>query len=102
MDEYAKYLATPPLECVQDPRKWWLDSTQQQAYPNLSKMALDLLSIPRTSAPVERLFSSAKITITARRNKLQIATVERIECLKSWLDLDSWMEDDIEFENLSG
>lgn len=98
---HPKYLATPPLETIQDPRTWWLDSTQQITYPNLSKMALDLLSCPSTAALVERLFSSARITITARRNKLHIAVVNRIECLKSWLDLESWMEGEVEFENLS-
>lgn len=83
MDEFAKYLATPPLETIQNPRQWWLDSTQQLAYPNLSKIALDLLSCSSTSAPVERLFSSTRITITARRNRLHIGFVEHIECLKS-------------------
>ncbi|ODQ72320.1 hypothetical protein LIPSTDRAFT_71821 [Lipomyces starkeyi NRRL Y-11557] len=52
-------------------------------------MALDVLSIPAMSAEPERLFSSAKITITDRRNRLGIETIEAIECLKSWLDKDS-------------
>ncbi|ODQ76865.1 hypothetical protein LIPSTDRAFT_67870 [Lipomyces starkeyi NRRL Y-11557] len=52
-------------------------------------MALDVLSIPAMSAEPERLFSSAKITITDRRNRLGIETIEAIECLKSWLGKDS-------------
>jgi hypothetical protein len=48
-------------------------------------MALDILSIPAMSAEPERLFSSAKITITDRRNRLGIESIEAIECLKSWL-----------------
>jgi len=38
------------------------------------------------SAEPERLFSSAKITITDRKNRLQFESIEAIECLKSWLD----------------
>jgi hypothetical protein len=52
-------------------------------------MALDILSIAAMSPESERLFSSAKITITDRRNRLGIETIEAIECLKSWLGNDS-------------
>ena len=48
-------------------------------------MALDILLIPAMSAEPERLFSGAKITITDRRNRLGIESIEAIECLKSWL-----------------
>jgi hypothetical protein len=41
------------------------------------------------SAEPERLFSSAKITITDRRNRLGIESIEAIECLKSWLSKGS-------------
>jgi hypothetical protein len=52
-------------------------------------MALDILSIPAISAEPERLFSSAKITITDRRNRLGIESIEAIKCLKSWLSKGS-------------
>ena len=41
------------------------------------------------SAKLERLFSSAKITITDRRNRLGIESIKAIECLKSWLSKGS-------------
>jgi hypothetical protein len=50
-------------------------------------MAIDILSIPAMSAEPERLFSGARITITDRRNKLGIETIEAIESLKSWLKI---------------
>ena len=58
-------------------------------------MALDLLSIPAMSAEPERLFSGAKITITDRRNRLGIDTIEAIESLKSWFRNDNiaWIDD---------
>ncbi|OAQ57382.1 hypothetical protein VFPPC_12483 [Pochonia chlamydosporia 170] len=89
IDEYKRYCKEPVMEMdpdeVFDPLEWWQESTQQKVYPYLSKMALDLLSIPAMSAEVERLFSSCKITITDRRNRIGIDAVEAIECLKSWL-----------------
>ena len=41
------------------------------------------------SAEPERLFSSAKISITDRRNHLGIKSIEVIECLKSWFSKGS-------------
>lgn len=57
-------------------------------------MALDILSIPAIAAELERLFSSAKITITDCRNSLEIEAIEAIECLKLWLRKDSvsWVD----------
>ena len=85
IDEYSRYcsaLRTPEV----DSRSWWMEPAQRTTYPALSVMALDLLSIPAMSAEPERLFSSAKITITDRKNRLQFESIEAIECLKSWLD----------------
>lgn len=61
-----------------------MESSQQRDYPNLSKMALDLQSIPCMAADPERLFSSAGFMINNRRNRLNIDSIEALECLKSW------------------
>jgi hypothetical protein len=61
--------------------------TQQKTFPNLSKMAIDYLSIPAMSTDAERLFSSCLITLTDRRNRLGDDVLEAIECLKSWLKI---------------
>ncbi len=50
-------------------------------------MALDILSIPTMSTDPERLFSGAKITISDRRNRLRIVTIQAIECLKSQMHI---------------
>jgi hypothetical protein len=89
-DEYLRYIRIPPHNDFEDVRKWWLESTQQRDFPNLSKMALDVLSIPAMSAAPERLFSSSNITISDRRNRINIDTVEAIECIKSWRKLKSF------------
>jgi hypothetical protein len=93
-DEYQSYISALKIK-VKDVRKWWLEDTQQTLYPNLSKIALDLLSISEMSAEPERLFSDTKITLQDRRNRLGIDIVEAIECIKSWSKTHkvAWVDD---------
>ena len=58
-------------------------------------MALDILSIPAMSAEPERLFSGAKITISDRRNRLTVDTIQALQCLKSWLENQDLVDDDV-------
>jgi hypothetical protein len=61
-------------------------------------MALDVLSIPAMSAAPERLFSSSNLTISDRRNRINIDTVEATECLKSWRKLKSFSTEELQEE----
>jgi hypothetical protein len=61
----------------------------------LSKIALNVLSIPAILADPKRLFSGVKITVTDRRNRLGIRTIQALECLKSWLGLVKAKDNDI-------
>jgi hypothetical protein len=89
-DELDQYLSTPTVTNLSlKPISWWLEPTQQSTFPTLSRMAIDILSIPAMSAEPERLFSSAKITITDRRNHLESDIIEALECLKSWYNIPS-------------
>jgi hypothetical protein len=102
-DEYFRYIREPPVpqdHIKQGACSWWLEERQRRLYPNLSKMALDILTIPAMSAAPERLFSSANITISDRRNRLHGDTTEAIECLKSWRKLKG--SNDVEFKVGSG
>jgi hypothetical protein len=47
-------------------------------------MALEILSVPAMSAEVERIFSSAKLTLSERRARLDCEIVEALECLRHW------------------
>ena len=58
-------------------------------------MALKLLFIPVMSAELERLFSSCKITITDRRNKLLVKVIEALECLRSWYNVEAFDLDEV-------
>jgi len=86
IDEYTRYCSAPPV-FTDDAIAWWLEDTQQKMYPNLAHMALDYLSIPAMSAEPERLFSSCKITLSDRRNRMGPELVEALQCLKSWLEI---------------
>ena len=92
IDEYDRFVQSEIVCDIEDPRRWWLEETQQKVYPNLSKMALDMLSIPAMSAEPERLFSGAKISITDRRNRLGIESIEALECLKSWMSIQEFSD----------
>jgi hypothetical protein len=48
------------------------------------------------SADPERLFSGVKITVSDRRNRLGIYTLEALECLKSWLKISTFSDDEEE------
>jgi hypothetical protein len=93
LDEYDRYCKADLIYGFKSALDWWLEPAQQKAYPNLQRMALDILSIPPMSADPERAFSAAKITITDRRNKLQMEMIEYLECLKSWTGKTEWIED---------
>ncbi|OAF62941.1 Phospholipase C [Pseudogymnoascus destructans] len=48
LDEYMKYCGSPITSDV-NARAWWMEPAQRAAFPNLGRMALDLLSIPAMS-----------------------------------------------------
>ncbi|RPA71593.1 hypothetical protein BJ508DRAFT_192812, partial [Ascobolus immersus RN42] len=50
----------------------------------LAIMALDCCSAPPMSDEPERVFSGAAQLITNRRNRLDVETINHMECLKSW------------------
>lgn len=54
-----------------NPLDWW--RVKHQQYPILAALALKVLAIPATSAPSERVFSVAGITISKERAKLDPA-----------------------------
>lgn len=83
IDEFSHYLSQPALD-IKKPLAWWFESTQQQQYPKLSKLAIELLSIPAMSAEVERVFSGARRTISWDRSRLRPEKIEEVECAKHY------------------
>ena len=72
--EWRKYMECPPIKT--SPTDWWANNGQQ--YPLLAKITKYCLSIPDSSVPSERLFSTAGQVISARRNRLSPETVNMI------------------------
>jgi hypothetical protein len=95
-DEYSHYCAQPVIKKLHNARDWWLQPAQQELYPHLSQLALEILSIPAMSAEPERLFSATKLILTDRRNRLSMKMIEALACLKSWYKLKEFMmEEDL-------
>jgi len=53
--------------------------------PKISRMALDLLTVPLMSAECERLFSITGLMVTKSRNRLDASTIGLCQTLRSWL-----------------
>ncbi|KAF6782650.1 transposase-like protein [Colletotrichum musicola] len=81
-DELETYLRQPP-QPTDDPVKWWRG--HQSTYPILSKLALDVFSIPAMAADCERAFSTAKLTLTSQRHSIQPQTMGQLQLTKNWL-----------------
>lgn len=56
-DEWEQYVKLPEVKTSVDLLQWWLDN--EATFPNVAKMAKQVLGCPACSAGVERLFSKA-------------------------------------------
>src|ERR1700719_4150715 len=85
-DNWESFIAADPTEMpTKTALEWWCQEQQQSRSPRLSRMAIDILSIPAMSAEVERVFSGARRQIPWREASLGAKMVEQMECLKHWL-----------------
>jgi len=84
-DEYEAYLSRGHGKIKGSALDWWLRDEQRKAWPRLSQMAIDILSIPAMSDEPERVFSGARRTISWSRAKLGSTAIEQTQCLKSWM-----------------
>ncbi|KAJ2979052.1 hypothetical protein NUW54_g11199 [Trametes sanguinea] len=60
--------------------EYW--QSHEMEYPYLYRVALDILPVPASSVPCERVFSACKDTDTLRRNALDEAMLEVLQMLK--------------------
>lgn len=67
-EELQSYLQESESSIHTNPLNWWRDNGNR--YPNISKIAKKYLTIPATSVPSERVFSTAGDIITAERSRL--------------------------------
>jgi len=81
VDEVGEYLRGP-VHPVDDPIQWWL--ARKDEYPRLTRMALEILSIPPCATECERTFSLAKLTIGSQRHSLSDNTLSELQCVRNW------------------
>ncbi|KJZ68404.1 hypothetical protein HIM_12202 [Hirsutella minnesotensis 3608] len=83
-DEYAEWIATTdPGDClVDDPIQYWL--LRRRQYPRLSRMALDLFSVPAMSSEPERIFSLTGQMVSSQRGRLRADLIGAAQCISSW------------------
>lgn len=84
-DEYARYCAEDAVNSPHyrsRPIDWWKINAGR--YPRLSMMAVDMLSVPSSSAESERTFSSTGRMTTPLRNRLRREVVAMAQCIRSW------------------
>lgn len=74
--EIEQYLSSGvSLQPSDDPISFWIQ--HEKNYPVLSPFAIDVLSIPGSSAPIERTFSTAGESSSGKRNRLMDKNLER-------------------------
>lgn len=74
--EVNRYLTEPNIPRSEDPLQYWTRNKTQ--YPHLYLLARNLLCIPASSVPCERVFSKAGEVVSKKRNRLNPNTVEQI------------------------
>ena len=74
--EVEQYLSSGhSLPHEEDPIPFWIE--QEKKYPLLASLAVDMLVIPGSSAPIERTFSTAGESSSGKRNRLTDKNLER-------------------------
>lgn len=67
---------------VDDPFQYW--SLRQEEYPCLSRMAIEILSVPPMPSEPERLFSVSGAMVAPKRTRLDASTIGVAMTLRSW------------------
>uniref|UniRef100_A0A3P9CVN5 BED-type domain-containing protein n=1 Tax=Maylandia zebra TaxID=106582 RepID=A0A3P9CVN5_9CICH len=75
-EEVNRYRGVEPVALSEDPLIWWRD--HEREYPLLALQAKQYLSIPGTSVPSEREFSTAGDIVTAQRSCLTPQHVDQL------------------------
>lgn len=83
-DEFDAFIQQIPIDTA-DQIAWWLEDNKQRTFPQLSRMAVTVLSAPATSAESERVFSLTLRMLSWDRLRLASAAIEQIECQRSWI-----------------
>lgn len=86
-DEFIRWKRSEPVakrgtEHAENPIKYWVGMCDY--YPSLSKLALDVLSIPASSCECKRIFSELGDLLEPRRRHLGPQLLAAIQCVRRW------------------
>ncbi|KAA8613761.1 Dimer-Tnp-hAT multi-domain protein [Pyrenophora tritici-repentis] len=81
-DEYEQWKREPIVGKGTDPIQYWFGLRDQ--YPNLSKMALTILSIPASSCECERVFSELGDLLEPRRRCISPELLAALHSVRRW------------------
>ena len=79
LEQYLEKVHAYPDD--KDPLQFWVET--REIYPTLSSVAFDILCIPGSSAPVERVVSIAGHATTGKRNRLSGKNLEHQIMIKA-------------------
>jgi len=87
IDEYERWKAREPKAnkssyAAVHPIKYWVGLRDR--YPNLARMAIDVLSIPASSCECERMFSELGDLLEPRRRQISPQLLAAIQCVRRW------------------
>jgi hypothetical protein len=107
-DVYKSWKRSEPVALkgspnANNPIKYWVGL--QDHYPNLSKLAIDMLSIPGSSCECERLFSELGDLLEPRRRNISPELLAAIQCNRRWIragfgSSEVPLEDSITYEEI--
>lgn len=84
-DDFENFIQNTPIKIEGSPLAWWCQKQQIRSYPRLSRMAIDILSVPPGSADAESAFSGGRRTLSWDRERMTCANLEKVECIGNWL-----------------
>lgn len=86
-DQWEEYVAIASDHTITDPYAYWW--TKRFRWPQLTVLALDILTVAPMSDEPERKFSDTGLMVTDRRNCLLGDTINATMSLKSWMQADA-------------
>jgi len=86
LDQFERFQERDPQdELPGGALEYWVSRLDDPRQSQVARMGVELMSIPAMSDEPERVFSSAKLLISDRRNRLGDDIIQASECLKSWV-----------------
>jgi hypothetical protein len=82
-DEYTRWKLEPWVPFVDNPITYWF--LRRRDYPNFTRLALDVLSIPASSCDFERMFSELGDLVQPKRRKISAQLLVAIQSVRAWL-----------------